>query len=87
MSSLIDHDASTVQIDRITGDVRVDGMLAFRAFERDGLVWLQFCDRDKMRSRGRRPRTRFIEVCLRAFWEKLNSEFGGEDGINNDISD
>jgi hypothetical protein len=83
MTSKIDATASTVEIDCVTGDVRIDGMLALRAFRRDGVLWLQFCDRDKMRSRARRPPTRFIEVCLRSFWEKLNSEFGGEDGSTN----
>lgn len=85
MTSLIDQDAATVQIDRSTGNVRVDGMLALRAFERDGIVWLQFCDRDRMRSRGRRPPTRYIEVCLQAFWEKLNSELGGENGNTSEL--
>ncbi len=80
MTSLIDKDASTVKIDRLTGDVRVDGMLALRAFERDGVIWLQFYDRNKMRSQYRRPPTQYIEVCLQTFWEKLNLELRGKDG-------
>jgi hypothetical protein len=81
MISKIDPHASTIEINRVTNEVRIDGMLAFKAFERDGSIWLQFCDRDRLRSKARRPPTRYIEVCLESFWEKLNSEIGGEDGI------
>jgi len=80
MTSLVDSDASTVQIDKLTGDVRVDGALMLRAIVREGLIWLQFCDRDRLRSNARRPQTRYIEVRLKAFLERLNSELGGEDG-------
>jgi hypothetical protein len=64
----IDPDAATVEIEA-DGMVRVDGIPLFKIRSFNGVAILQFCDKDKWRSSCRK--SRFVEVPLNAFFERL----------------
>jgi hypothetical protein len=44
------------------GLVRVDGITVFRKVERDGVMFIQFCDRDRMRAQCRG--SKYVEIPL-----------------------
>jgi len=69
MNVLHDTTAAKVKIDLVSQLVRVDGIILFKRIFRDGQVWLQFKDSDRLRSRNRG--TAYIEVPLLAFVEAL----------------
>lgn len=54
----------------IDGLIRIDGITAFRRVERDGVIYLQFCDHDRMRSQCRG--TKFVEVPLDVLIAAIN---------------
>ena len=56
---------------KITDDglVRVDGIGAFRRIERDGVIYLQFADYDRMRITCRG--SRYVEIPLNVLVEKI----------------
>ena len=58
----------------IAGDglVKIDGITSFRKISRDGVIYIQFCDHDRMRSKCRG--TRFVEVPLDILFKKLEEE-------------
>ena len=57
---------------RITDDglVRVDGIGVFRRIERDGVLYLQFADYDRMRITCRG--SRYVEIPLSVLVEKID---------------
>ena len=61
------------------GLIRIDGFSAFRKIVRGGIIYVQFCDRDRMRSQCRG--TKFIEVPLALLVEILSTP--NEDGQSN----
>lgn len=67
-SAILDHTAATVTVDD-EGLVRVSGAVMFRRVVRDGELWLQFYDRDRMRSQARG--SRLIEVEFDALMARL----------------
>ena len=69
MSVKVDSTATTVKINP-DGLVKIDGITPFKRVERDGVIYLQFCDHDRMRSSCRG--TRFVEVPLPQLVEKLS---------------
>jgi hypothetical protein len=68
-----DPEAQTVKIDYITHIVRVDGIILCKRIVREGVVFLQFKDGDRMRSHQRG--TAFVEVPLEAFNTVLLAAF------------
>ena len=54
------------------GLVRVDGIAAFRKIVKDGVVYLQFCDHDRMRSQCRG--SKFVEVKLDEVTKTITEE-------------
>jgi hypothetical protein len=64
-----DTKAKSLQTDPVTSIVRVDGITLCKRVVRDGVVWLQFKDKDRMRSDARG--TPFVEVPLVAFGAML----------------
>lgn len=62
-SSKVDATASTVKI-REDGMILVDGVVAGKRIVRAGVVYIQFCDGDRLRSSCRG--TRLIEVPIEA---------------------
>lgn len=71
--SKIDLLGKTVSIDE-DGLVRVDGGPMFRRIVRGGQIFVQFCDRQKMRSRIRG--TPYIEIPLIVLVDRLQSGDG-----------
>lgn len=67
--SKIDPEGNTLKILE-DGLVKIDQVTAFRKVERDGVIYLQFCDHDRMRSNCRG--SRFIEIPLSVIVEKMN---------------
>lgn len=61
MSVMIDHSGSMIYVSD-DGLARIDGIPMFRRVIRDGVVFIQFADNDRMRAKCRG--TRFIEVPL-----------------------
>lgn len=45
-----------------TGLIRIDGITVFRKVVREGIIYIEFCDNDRMRTKCRG--TRFVEVPL-----------------------
>jgi len=70
-----DPRAETVEIDQ-SGMVRVDGPPQFRRIVRGGRVWVQFADRDRMRSACRG--TRLVEIPLDALAARLCADLHHE---------
>lgn len=64
--SIVDTSGVTIKVEA-GGMVKVDGILVFKTVNRNGIIYVQFCDHDRMRSRGRG--SRYVEVPL----EVLNS--------------
>jgi hypothetical protein len=69
IGALQDTTGATVRIDQDSQLVRVDGVVLFKRLFRDGQIFLQCKDSDRLRSRNRG--TAFIEVPLLAFVEVL----------------
>lgn len=72
--AILDPVAATVTVDG-EGLVRVDGAVVFRRVVRAGELWLQFYDRDRMRSDARG--SRLIEVAFDALMARLVKDVGG----------
>jgi hypothetical protein len=53
------------------GLVRVDGITVFRKVERDGVMFIQFCDRDRMRAQCRG--SKYVEIPLDVLIGKIKS--------------
>lgn len=64
-----DQDGKTVKIDPQTSLIRVDNVTVCKRVIRCGRVWLQFKDKDRLRSQCRG--TEFIEVPLDMFQSAL----------------
>ena len=60
----VDAACKTVRVG-LDGLVKVDGIAAFKRVERDGRIYLQFCDNDRLRASCRG--TRLVEVPLETF--------------------
>jgi hypothetical protein len=67
--SKVDANGSTVKV-QDDGLVKIDGITVFRRVVRDGTIYLQFQDRDRMRASCRG--TIFVEVPLSAVCEILS---------------
>ena len=67
-NAILDSTASTVTVDD-EGLVRVSGAVVFRRIVRGGELWLQFYDRDRMRSQARG--SRLVEVEFDALMARL----------------
>ena len=52
------------------GLVRVDGITVFRKVERDGIIFIQFCDRDRMRAQCRG--SKYVEIPLDVLIGKIS---------------
>lgn len=72
MTSKIDDSGKTIAIDPISQIVRADGIIVCKVVNKDGKIYLQFKDGDRLRSRCRGAM--FVEVSLDAFAEALKSE-------------
>lgn len=59
------------------GLIRIDGVPAFRMIVREDVIYLQFFDKDRLRSQCRG--SRFVEISLDELVEKMN-EKGKADG-------
>lgn len=74
MPTLIDDTGESIQINP-DGLVRADGIIAFRKVQRDGIIYVQFCDSDRMRSvcRG----SRYVEIPLDTLTKRLSDNEAG----------
>ncbi len=59
MSAKVDEEGKLIKVSP-DGLYRLDGLVMFRRVDRDGVVYLQFVDRDRMRNNCRG--TQFVEV-------------------------
>ena len=62
------------------GLVRVDGVPMFRRIERDGVVYLEFFDRDRLRAQCRG--TRLVEVSLDMLCDIIKKEHNNPAMLN-----
>lgn len=60
-----------IKIDPVTGLIRVDCVIVGKIIKRDGCTYLQFKDRDEMRSNCRK--TCLVEIELEMFAKIINS--------------
>ena len=58
------------------GMVRINGAPVFKRVELDGVIYLEFVDRDRMRSSCRG--SKFVKVSLTEIIEKLNEKTDGK---------
>ena len=63
---------------RITDDglVKLDGIAILRRVEREGKVYLQFCDSDRMRTQLRK--TRYVEIPLEVLMDRIEGKDGAD---------
>jgi hypothetical protein len=59
----IDKDGSLIRVSS-DGLAKLDGIPMFRVIVRDGGIYLEFCDRDRLRSSCRG--SRFVEIPLKS---------------------
>lgn len=69
MAAMVDSQGAKIKIGD-GGLIRIDGITVFRKIERGGIIYLQFCDNDRMRAKCRG--TKFVEIPLDVVYTLLN---------------
>lgn len=62
------------------GLVKLDGITILRKVERDGKLFLQFCDYDRMRSQLRK--TRYVEIEATLLLAKIQGEPNADEHVH-----
>jgi len=71
MIAKIDEHGKLVRIAE-DGLVKLDGIAILRRVERDGKLYLQFCDSDRMRTQLRK--TRYVEIPLEVLMDRIEGK-------------